>query len=167
MVSHSLFFRSSNQLIFSPAHPLVKSSFPSRTRAAHSQPTLTHSVVRLNLNYSGFNPSPGPGLAASERGRSNGSSVLTPFLLVHRSISIEFEIISPSLDLPTRFPRNEIEMEAGAESPSWKVFGARSRFGTHSYQSRAKAHAVFNPYPKGPEWNGAFRQPTKLLVWFG
>ncbi|CDP17433.1 unnamed protein product [Coffea canephora] len=29
-------------------------------------------------------PSPGPGLAASERGRSNGSSVLIPFLLVHR-----------------------------------------------------------------------------------
>lgn len=75
-------------------------SFPSRTRAAHSQPTFTHSVVRLHLNYSGFNPSPGPGLAASERGRSNGSSVLIPFLLVHRSISIELGIISPSLDLP-------------------------------------------------------------------
>jgi len=54
------------------------------SKAKYSQPTFTQSVVRLYLNYSGFNPSPGPGLAASERGGSNGSSVLIPFLLVHR-----------------------------------------------------------------------------------
>jgi alcohol dehydrogenase (NADP+) len=36
-----------------------------------------------------------------------------------RLINLQLGIISPSLDLPTRSPRNEIEMEAGAESPSW------------------------------------------------
>src|ERR1051325_2489649 len=106
------------------------------------QPTPNlNSVVRLHLHHSGFNPSPGPGLAASGRGRSNGSSVWIQFILV-------LGIISPSLDLAgplSMISRWKRERRAPAQlSGLWCSNQAASSPSPsiHSFRARAKAHAV-------------------------